>query len=240
MLINKILTLAILALATVVSNASAAGAPERFAKLDDELNRRAVSAPSAETTGVIARFKANQLPPEFKKYARSFLPLVNGWVLDVPNSALKTIGSDARALYVGHNGTVRAFNFRTGVQSGAFFARKMLGRSGKDVGVAVLDSGVAPNAEFTAYFQDFLTPDDKHTKTDLPCYSPCDTNGHGTHVAGTIAGDGSNSGGERAGMARGHRRPQPRAAVRRLAALARSSGCSRSRRVRRDGGSRHH
>jgi len=202
MLMKRTLTVTILALAIVASRASAAGAPKRFAKLDDELNRRAVSAPSSETTGVIARFTANQLPPEFRKYARSFLPLVNGWVLDVPNRTLKTIGSDPRALYVGHNGTVQASNFRTGVQSGAFFARQMLGISGKGVSVAVLDSGIAPNSnEVNAYFQDFLTPDDAHKFTDRPCAKPCDTNGHGTHVAGTIAGNGFNSFGEKSGMA---------------------------------------
>jgi serine protease AprX len=203
-LIRRVCTrgaLAILAVATVVSSASAAG-PKRFAKLDEQLNRLVTSGSSSQTTSVLASFEANRLPPELKKYARSFLPLVNRWVLDIPTSKLKAIGSDARTIDVGINGTVQASNFRTSIQSGAFFARQMMGMSGKGVGVAVLDSGIAPNRnEVNAYFKDFLTPDLAHALTDPPCEKACDPNGHGTHVAGTIAGDGFNSRGERAGMA---------------------------------------
>ncbi len=187
----------------VVSSASAAGGPKRFAKLDAELNHRAVSGPSSETTSVIVRFTANEVPPEFKKYERSFLPMVDGYVLDVPNDRLKAIASDARTLSAFHNGTVQAFNFRTGIQSGAFFARQMMGLNGAGVGVAILDSGVAPNHETpVTYFRDFLTPDPQHP-FDQRCQQACDPNGHGTHVAGTIAGNGFNSGGQKSGMAPG-------------------------------------
>ena len=197
--------LALLAVAMVVSNAFAAGAPKKYAKLDDELNDRAGHAPAAETTSVIVRVKGSQLPAEFKKYARpGKLPLINAYVLDVPNNQLKAIGSNADTLYASHNGTVHAFNFRTGVQSGAFFARRMMGINGAGVGVAVLDSGVAPNNETpVTYFRDFLVPDPAHAATDTHCNTPCDPNGHGTHIAGTIAGNGANSFGEKSGMAPG-------------------------------------
>ena len=162
-----------------------------------------MTAPSSETTSIILRVKGSQLPAEFKKYARpGTLGLIAAYVLDVPNSQLKTIGSHPSTLFASHNGTVHAFNFRTGVQSGAFFARHMMGITGAGVGVAVLDSGVAPNNETpVADFQDFLTP----SAANPPCATACDTNGHGTHVAGTIAGNGANSDGEQSGMAPGAR-----------------------------------
>jgi len=189
------------------SIASAAGHSRHFAKLDAELNHRAASAPGSQTTSVIVRVTGDLLPIEFRKYARpGTLPIVNGYVLDVPNSELKTIAQHASTIFANHNATVHAFNFRTAVQSGAFFARRMLGYTGAGVGVAVLDSGIAPVDDFAVqkhgqsrvYFQDFLDP----AYDGAPkCALPCDPNGHGTHVAGTIAGSGFDSFGERAGMA---------------------------------------
>ena len=107
-----------------------------------------------------------------EKYARpGSLPLISAYVLDVPNSELSAIGSNASTLYASHNATVHAFNFRTGVQSGAFFARRMMGINGAGVGVAVLDSGVAPNNETpVTYFQGFPGAGSRHAATDTHCY----------------------------------------------------------------------
>lgn len=70
------------------------------------------------------------------------------------------------------------------------------GYTGKGVGVAILDSGVAPHKDFEgrlAVFKDFTNPenDDK----------PWDPAGHGTHVAGDAAGSGAASGGRHKGAA---------------------------------------
>jgi serine protease AprX len=192
---------AALALATLAATATAAVGPASYSTLDAELNQRAVAGPSTQITSIILRVTSSQLPTEFRKYARpSTLDLVNGYVLDVPNSLLKTIASNRSTLYASFNGTVRASNFRTGVQSGAFFARRMMGINGAGVGVAILDSGVAPNAETpVTFFKDFAAA----PSSSAFCATACDPNGHGTHVAGTIAGNGANSFGEKAGMAPG-------------------------------------
>ena len=192
---------AVLALATLAATATAAVGPASYSTLDAELNQRAVAGPSTQITSIILRVTSSQLPTEFRKYARpSTLDLVNGYVLDVPNSLLKTIASNRSTLYASFNGTVRASNFRTGVQSGAFFARRMMGINGAGVGVAILDSGVAPNAETpVTFFKDFAAA----PSSSAFCATACDPNGHGTHVAGTIAGNGANSFGEKAGMAPG-------------------------------------
>jgi len=180
------------------AGASAAGGQKKYAKLDAELNQRAGSAPASETTSVILQVKG-ALPAEFEKYAR---PVTAGdaYVLDVPNSKLKTIALHGSTVYGSLNGIVRATNFRTGVQSGAFFARHLLRFNGAGVGVAILDSGVAPNNETpVTFFKDFYAA----STSPAYCATACDPNGHGTHIAGTIAGNGANSFGENSGMAPG-------------------------------------
>ncbi|MGH9141758.1 MAG: S8 family serine peptidase [Vicinamibacterales bacterium] len=186
------------------SSVTAADGPGAYAKLDVELNSRAENATSSATTSVIVRVKG-ELPAEFRKFARpGTLPLIGAYVLDVPNSQLKVIASNPATLYASHNATVHAFNFRSSVQSGSYFGRRLMGLNGAGVGVAVLDSGVSPNNETpVTYFRDFLVPDGAHAAVDPHCAKSCDSNGHGTHVAGTIAGNGVNSFGEQSGMAPG-------------------------------------
>ena len=179
-------------------------------KLDRELSRRAVSAPTSQTTSTIVRLHPGAaLPDAFKPYARSqALGVVNGYVVDVPNGLLDTLANDTNVAGVSHNRLVFAHNFRTSVTSGTFFARQLMGLTGKGIGVAVIDSGIATfHDDFTdpkgssgshpygdqrvVYFKDFVN--------GAPL--PYDDNGHGTHVSGIIAGNGHDSNGEKSGMA---------------------------------------
>ena len=188
--------------------ASAAGRPSRrFTKLDGELNRRIASAPSGDTTSVIVRFRGGEPPAEFRKYARpGVVPIVDAYVLDLPNGRLAALASHADTLFASHNGTVRAFNFRTSVQSGAFFARRLLGFTGAGVGVAVLDSGVTPWHDDLTNFTAATYPYGNQRVAAFVDFvngqvTPYDDNGHGTHVAGIIAGNGTDSNGQKAGSA---------------------------------------
>jgi serine protease AprX len=69
---------------------------------------------------------------------------------------------------------------------------------GRGVGVAIIDSGIAPTADLTgriAAFYDF-TGDGAPVAT-----APHDGYGHGTHIAGLIAGSGQSSNGKYVGVA---------------------------------------
>lgn len=71
-----------------------------------------------------------------------------------------------------------------------------LGLTGKGVGVAILDTGAYPHQDFEdriVVFQDMLRRR----------FLPYDDNGHGTHIAGIIGGDGAASGGRYQGVAPG-------------------------------------
>lgn len=68
------------------------------------------------------------------------------------------------------------------------------GLTGKNIGVAVLDTGIFPHKDFGSRilaFQDFLG----HKR------APYDDNGHGTHISAIIGGSGAASGGRYEGIA---------------------------------------
>jgi serine protease AprX len=72
------------------------------------------------------------------------------------------------------------------------------GGSGRGVSVAVLDSGVAPHPDLTQASNRILASVGFAGPGDAARPDP---GGHGTHVAGTIAGDGTSSGGQFVGVA---------------------------------------
>jgi len=89
---------------------------------------------------------------------------------------------------------------RTGRTIGATAVRQELGYDGSGVGVAVIDSGITP-------WHDDLAGDGVSQRVDrfvdfvAGRAASYDDYGHGTHVAGIIAGNGFDSGGARAGVA---------------------------------------
>jgi serine protease AprX len=135
------------------------------------------------------------------------LPGARAHVANVDNRSLASLAADPRVAHVMVDRPAFATLYRTGRATGAIVARQQYGVTGHGIGVALIDSGIAwhedlylgPDGEaHIAYFRDFTRPDG-----DPLASVPSDEYGHGTHVAGIIAGTGYDSAGMRSGMAPG-------------------------------------
>jgi serine protease AprX len=167
-------------------------------KLDPTLRARALTARGTsrviiETTDGVA---ADRLIRSLKGKPGRRLGLLRGQVADIPNAALEALADrpDVRAVRLDRRvtGTME----RTGATIGANWVRESLGLDGAGVGVAIIDSGVTSwhddlGSDRVVHFADFV---------DFQPL-PSDEYGHGTHVAGIIAGSGYDSNGARRGVA---------------------------------------
>ena len=121
----------------------------------------------------------------------------------VPNVALRLLAASPLVERVSLDRDVVGTTERTGITIGAASARQELGYDGSGVGVAVIDSGITPwhddladaggGSQRVARFVDVVSGEE----------TPYDDYGHGTHVAGIIAGNGFDSDGARTGIAPG-------------------------------------
>jgi serine protease AprX len=127
------------------------------------------------------------------------LPKMNGQVATVPNEALAQLAENPAIEWISLDRVAVGANERTGATVGATAVRQELGLDGAGVGIAVIDSGVAYHDDLADasgpqrvdHFVDFVGGQS----------TPYDDYGHGTHVAGIIAGNGYDSDGRRTGIA---------------------------------------
>lgn len=178
-------------------------------KIDEEVTRRK-ERPALERTPVIVTLVPGaQLPSEFRRFVRRqrTLAIINGEVLDLPNGVIRRLESRPEIFRVHYDRPIGAHNYRTSVTVGARSVRQTLGYTGAGIGVAVIDSGVATwhddltqghsaqtypyGNQRVAQFVDFVNG----------AILPYDDNGHGSHVAGIIAGNGYDSSNQKAGIA---------------------------------------
>jgi serine protease AprX len=192
--------LAFAALAFVLFGAGRPAFAQGPTKLDTDLRSRATAGSALRTSRVIVTLApGGSLPAAVRRYDRTGkLSTINGHVLDVPDSLLTALSTNANVTHVHGDRSVHASNFRTSIASGAFFARTDLGYTGAGVEVAVIDSGLAFNHDDlknVTFFKDFTTA--------IPRLTRFDDFGHGTHVAGILAGNGKDSIGQNSGIAPG-------------------------------------
>jgi serine protease AprX len=126
-----------------------------------------------------------------------YFPWLGAQVAIVPDVALDWLASQPDVAAISLDRAVYGTMERTAATIGARWVAQQLGVTGSGVGVATIDSGVNPWHEDlegrVLHFADFVNAQSM----------PYDDYGHGTHVAGIIAGNGHDSGGARRGVAPG-------------------------------------
>src|SRR6476620_8531996 len=184
-------------------------------KLDRVLNDRASDPGKGNSNGktqVIVILKPGwSADAEAKKLGGKLgrdLGSINGKVVELPNGQLKKLADYPGVDRIVYDRPTAGEMNRVAVTVGARAVQQTYGYRGAGIGIAVIDSGVAgwhddlsylgssslvktKNGQRVAAFVDFV-----NGRT-----SPYDDNGHGTHVAGIIAGNGVDSLGVRAGIA---------------------------------------
>ena len=136
------------------------------------------------------------------------LNIISGEVVELPNYMLRRLADDKRVLSIVHDRRTGGEMNRASIGSGAKAVQTILGYDGAGVGVAVIDSGI------TAWHDDLgYHGNDSRVRTVAGqrtvkfvdfvngLTTPYDDNGHGSHVAGIILGNGKDTLGARAGIA---------------------------------------
>src|SRR4051812_18550282 len=201
-MVRRILVVSVL-LATLAPTARAASdgvAGREPAKLDSELRERA-RTPRGNSRVIVqldAGASADAAIRRLRGLVGRRLASVGGQVAYLPDSALDAVSRLPGVSGISLDRPVTGTLERTGATIGSNWVRDTLGFDGTGVGIAVIDSGVAN-------WHDDLGANKVSRFVDFVNFQPAayDDYGHGTHVAGIIAGDGHDSDGRRRGIAPG-------------------------------------
>jgi serine protease AprX len=117
-------------------------------------------------------------------------------VVELPYSAIQYLTLSNHVKRIWHDTKVQTMLDIAIPTVGGDKVRNM-GFTGKDVTVAVIDTGIAPHPDLIYPENRIVAWNDLVNKR----FSPYDDNGHGTHVSGIIAGNGISSRGKYTGMA---------------------------------------
>jgi serine protease AprX len=201
MLRRALLALTLLIATTGVATADSRGSGAPSERLDAILLERAQAGNGVSR--VIIQTREGTAAENIIRACRGIPGLrfrtLSAQVAEVPDACLETLASHPDVLVVSLDRGVRgALQSRTRTAIGAAWVAEHLGFDGRGIGVAIVDSGVAAAHDDlgnnrVVHFADFVN------RQALPY----DDYGHGTHVAGIIAGGGQSAGGARRGIAPG-------------------------------------
>jgi serine protease AprX len=195
------LILTVVCAAAAVPQAVAAGATHAGdARLDAALKRRA-HAPEGHSRIILTvdpGVQAARLIQAVDGVVGRHLASLGGIVADVPDTELDALAALPGVRAVSLDRPIEGTLERTGATIGSGWVHDTLGLDGAGIGVAIIDSGVTR-------VHDDLPPGRVVKFADFVNFQPepYDDYGHGTHVAGIIAGSGYDSGGRRQGIAPG-------------------------------------
>jgi serine protease AprX len=211
---NALVALFVAAFATVSMSAFAEEGPRKarknpnasrkqhHAKLDKKLNE---VADGVGDTNVIVEFNddsdsSNRITANGGRAGRK-LGIIRGRAARISNALLKRLANDPKVKRIHLDREVSGEIARTAATIGAKNVHAQYGYTGAGIGVAVIDSGVTPwhddltvanrQGQRVSAFVDFV-----NNQT-----AKYDDWGHGTHVAGIIAGNGYDSTGARLSVA---------------------------------------
>jgi len=129
------------------------------------------------------------------------LSIIDGMAATLPNSSLVALAGSDLVAHIALDRVIGGAMERTGITVGATGVREELGLDGSGVVVAVIDSGVAAAADDLSDSSSGAPRVDRFVDFVSGQEAPYDDYGHGTHVAGIIAGNGFDSSGARTGIA---------------------------------------
>jgi serine protease AprX len=207
--------LALLLVSVLGGSQPAQAAPGRgpgdHPKLDRKLNDRDRNSKGGTSRAIIELKPGWDVSAEVSKLGGKIgrrLRLMDGLAVEVPNKVLRKLADNPAVARIIWDRPLDSTMNRVSVTVGARAVQEGLGLTGAGIGVAVIDSGITgwhddltyrgssplvrvKNGQRVAAFVDFVGG-----RT-----APYDDYGHGTHVAGIIAGNGYDTGGSRAGIA---------------------------------------
>ncbi len=208
----------VLVFASIPMDASAKTKPPR-ATIDPALLQEALANPS-KTFAVIVQAvpgaktgragRAGAAVQRSGGLPKHALPIVGAASATIKGGALVGLSHDKDVLYISRDSALRATAETSwggaiaetpGIIETGAPSTWATGLTGKGIGIAVVDSGVAAHADLAGRIVaaiDFTSA--SPTVSTVPLGDP---GGHGTHVAGLAAGDGTASAGEYEGMAPG-------------------------------------
>src|SRR3982751_3563114 len=180
-------------------------------KLDSKLNDRALKGGSLTSRAIVVLNPGCDATADYAKVGGKRgrrLGLINADVVEIANSQLRKLADSPCVKDIHWDRKTGGEMNRAAIVEGARAVQEAYGYDGAGIGVAVVDSGITgwhddltyrgsnPNVKVVGgqrvtKFVDFVNGR----------LTPYDDNGHGTHVAGIIAGNGYDTLGARAGMA---------------------------------------
>src|SRR5262245_48753708 len=127
------------------------------------------------------------------------LEFIYGLAAEIPVNELDKLSDEPNVSRVSFDDRVRSTGGLATVASGAAVAASAYGVNGTGIGVAVIDSGIEDRPDLHANIVKVVD------YVDVGKTNKGDPYGHGTHVAGIIAGSGKSSAGLYSGVATGSR-----------------------------------